>query len=158
MLVTCSRDLEVEIAPNASRLLQQALSQLVADRSSLSLSVQGMISAHVVKPWIDGFWSSAIRPAQPTTDPKFFGPLIAHDARGPWFFPSKTWWLAHAHTSHPPDGAGCDVEAHTDFLSADGSVHEFDYATIFTNGCAKVLDRMDFVVECDWWRKTFQSR
>ena len=155
MLVACSRDLIVEIVPGASALIRQLYEQLAADRS-LSLSVRGMIDVHMVKPWIDGFWSSAIRPAKPTTDPKFFGPAIAQDAGGPWFFPSRTWWVAHARTSHPPLGAGCDAAAHTDFLSADGSVHEFDYATILTNGCAKVLGRMDFDVECDWWGKTFQ--
>lgn len=146
--------MRVQIVRGAAEQLDRRRGQLMQDLS-LPLSVRGMISVHTVKPWIEGFWSVAIRSPSGTGDPSYLDFPIATDARGAWFFPSKTWWVAHAKVSHPPDGTGCDVGVHTKFLSSDGSVHEFDYATILVDGHAKILGHRDFVEECAWWSRAF---
>jgi hypothetical protein len=44
---------------------------------------------------------------------------------------------------------------HTKFLSSEGSVHEFDYATVFLDGTMKILGRSDFAQECFFWQRAF---
>jgi hypothetical protein len=95
----------------------------------------------------------------PTRDQSFFDfPIGYADDSTLWYFPSRQWWIAHANVSHPPSGEGCDVDVHTKFLSREGSVYEFDYATILTDGTLHILRRSDFVVECDFWQRAFGAR
>lgn len=125
------------------------------------------MNVHFEKPWIPSFWSVAIRAPKPGSerappparDQSYFDFVIGHALDGsPWFFPSKQWWIAHSKVSHSPDGMGCDVDVHTRFLSSEGDVHEFDYATILTDGQMKILGRQDFVDECAFWTRAFGSR
>ncbi|HSX22189.1 MAG TPA: hypothetical protein VLE97_05380 [Gaiellaceae bacterium] len=146
--------MRIEIARIAASLLQQHRQALLHD-ASLPLSVRGCISVHAEKPWIPNFWSVAIRTTKPGSESYLDFPIgLAEDSTS-WFFPSRQWWLAHAQASHPPDGTSCDVDVHTKFLSIEGSVHEFDYATILTDGTMKILGRVDFAQECYFWQQAF---
>ena len=153
--------MRIQVAQIAPSLMQQRRDRFMRDLS-LPLSVRGCISVHMSKAWIPNFWSVAIRAPKPGSESYFDFPVgIAEDGL-PWFFPSRQWWLAHAQASHPspdgePGGMGCDVDVHTKFLSSEGSVHEFDYATILTDGTLHVLGRADFIVECNFWRLAFGS-
>jgi hypothetical protein len=146
--------MRIEIAQIASNLLQQRGGELLHDESML-LSVRGMINVHLTKPWIAGFWSVAIRTPKPGSARYIDFPIGLAEDGTPWFFPSKQWWVAHAEVSHPPDGTGCDIDVHTKFLSSEGTVHEFDYASVFLDGTLKILDRSDFAEECFFWQHAF---
>lgn len=155
--------MRIQIAQIASSLLQRRQDEFLHD-VSLPLPVRGMINVHALKPWIPNFWSVAIRAPRTGSSESYFDFPIGRAEDGtPWFFPSRQWWLAHAKASHPsPDGGlggmGCDVDVHTKFLSSEGDVHEFDYATILTDGTMKVLGRADFAIECDFWKRAFGGR
>lgn len=146
----------IEIARIASGLLEQRRDEFLHDLS-LPLTVRGMIHVHMIKPWIPDFWSVAIRAPKPGSETYFDFPIGFAEDGTSWFFPSRQWWLAHAQASHPPAGMGCDADVHTKFLSSEGSVHEFDYATIFASGQLSVLGRADFVLECALWARAFGS-
>jgi len=146
--------MRIEIARIASSLLPQRSGELLHDASML-LSVRGMINVHLTKPWIEGFWSVAIHTPKPGSESYIDFPIgLAEDGTS-WFFPSRQWWIAHAEASHPPDGTGCDVDVHTKFLSSEGTVHEFDYASVFLDGTLKILGRSDFAEECFFWQRAF---
>lgn len=146
--------MRMEIARIALSLVRQRRDAFLHDLS-MPLSVRGMISVHMEKPWIDGFWSVAIRAPKKGSEAYFDFPIGLAEDRSSWFFPSRKWWIAHAHASHPPDGSGCDVDVHTDFLSSDGKTHEFDYATVLQDGTMKILGRPDFAQECFFWQRAF---
>ena len=156
--------MRIQIAQGAATLISQRREDLLHD-VALPLTVRGSINVHMEKPWIPNFWTVAIRAAKPgsestpspTRAQSFFDFPIGYAADGTlWFFPSRNWWIAHAKASHP-DG-GCDVEVHTKFLSSEGSVHEFDYATVLTDGTMQILGRADFADECSWWSRAFGAR
>lgn len=149
-----TREMRIDIARIASSLLQQRRGELLHD-ASLPLSVRSMLSVHLEKPWIEGFWSVAIRAPKPGSESYLDFPIGFAEDGTSWFFPSRQWWVAHAQASHPPDGTGCDADVHTKFLSSEGDVHEFDYATVSLDGTIKVLGRVDFVEECFFWRSAF---
>ncbi len=126
-----------------------------ANRMLAYQPTQLMVLAHLQKPWAPNFYTVVIRPAQFDTDPTFFDRPFGKALGASWYLPSLEWWKAHAHSSHPPNGLGCSVDVHTDFLSAEGTAHEFDYANVFQNGSLKILGRRDFSVECRWWGRYF---
>jgi hypothetical protein len=146
--------MRIEIARIASGLLEQRRDEFLHDLS-LPLTVRGMIGVHLAKPWIPDFWSVAIRAVKPGSEVYFDFPIGYAEDGTSWFFPSRQWWLAHAQASHPPAGTGCDADVHTKFLSSEGSVHEFDYATVFASGQLSVLGPADFVLECALWTRAF---
>jgi hypothetical protein len=149
--------MRIQIAPIAASLVSQRRDEFLHD-GSLPLTVRGMINVHLEKPWIPNFWTVAIRAPKPGSE-QFFDVPLGYDEDGlSWFFPSRQWWLAHANASHLPDGMGCDVAVHTKFLSREGEIHEFDYATILTDGTLQVLGRADFAEECTWWMRAFGAR
>lgn len=149
--------MRIQIAKVAPILLTRRREELLHD-STLPLSVRGSANVHFEKPWIPNFWSVAIRAAKPGSERFFDFPIGADDASVPWYFPSKEWWIAHATASHPPDGMGCDVDVHTKFLSSEGAVHEFDYATILADGTMQIVGRAGFADECAWWARAFGGR
>lgn len=147
----------IQIAQGAPALLSQRREELLHD-VALPISVRGSVNVHMTKPWIPNFWTVAIRALKPGSESFVDFPIGYADDGTPWFFPSRQWWVAHAKASHPPDGMGCDVDVHTKFLSSEGSVHEFDYATVLTDGMMQILGRADFVDECSWWSRAFAAR
>jgi hypothetical protein len=155
--------MRIEIARIAASLLRQRRDDFLLDLS-LPLSVRGMINVHTDGAWIPNFWTVAIRtpPAasgRRAPDQTYFNFPIGFAEDGTsWFFPSRKWWLAHSQASHPPSGMSCDVEVHTKFLSSEGSVHEFDYATVFLDGRLDILGRADFAQECAFWTLAFGSQ
>ncbi len=149
--------MRLQIAGIALQLLRQRNEELLHDLSIPS-TVRGMINVHMLKPWIADFWSVAIRARRPSSESYLDFPIgLAEDGTS-WFFPSRQWWIAHAQASHPPAGVGCDVEVHTKFLTSEGSVHEFDYATVFLDGRLHILGRADFVEECELWARAFGTQ
>lgn len=149
--------MRIQIAQVAPILLSQRREELLHD-ASVPLTVRGAANVHFEKPWIPKFWAVAIHASKPGSEKFFDFPVGYADDGTPWFFPSREWWIAHAKASHPPDGTGCDVDVHTKFLSSEGSVHEFDYASIFSDGTMQILGRGDFVDECSWWTRAFGAR
>lgn len=117
-------------------------------------SVKRMVIIHAVKPWIDGYMFTIIRPLRRGLE-DYLGRAVSKVKDEPitFYLPSTTWWLAHASTAHPPDGSGCDVDAHTDFLTVDGVNAKFEYMYAFTHDVVTyigVLGRKDFEIECEW--------
>lgn len=149
--------MRIQIAPVATSLVSQRRDEFLHD-VTLPLSVRGMINVHLEKAWIPNFWTVAIRAPKPGSEQFFDFPLGYSEDGTSWFFPSRQWWLAHAKASHPPEGVGCDVDVHTKFLSREGEIHEFDYATILIDGTLQILGRADFAVECDFWKRAFGSQ
>lgn len=146
--------MRIQIVQGVSSLLSQRREALMHD-ASLPLSVRGSVNVHFEKPWISNFWSVAIRAPKLGSESYFDFPIGYTSDGLPWFFPSRQWWIAHAKASHPPNGRGCDVAVHTKFLSSEGSVHEFDYATVLRDGTMHILGRSDFAEECSWWKRAF---
>lgn len=150
------RSMRIEIARIAASLLQQRRAAFLHD-VSLPPSVRGMINVHLGKPWIPNFWSVALRAVKPGSERYLDFPIGYAEDNTSWFFPSRLWWLAHAQTSHPPIGLGCDADAHTQFLAREGSGHEFDYASVLTDGQLNILGPADFALECAFWMRAFGS-
>jgi len=146
--------MRIELARIASGLLQHRREEFLHDLS-LPLSVRGMIGVHMATPWIANFWSVAIRAVRLGSESYLDFPIGFAEDGTSWFFPARQWWLAHAQSSHPPSGAGCDVDVHSKFLTSAGSSHEFDYASVFLDGRLAILGRTDFVEECSWWTRAF---
>jgi len=146
--------MRIQIAQIAASMLLRRRDALVLD-ASLPASVRGMINVHLEKPWIANFWTVAIRARKPGGGGYLDFPIGYAEDGTSWFFPSRQWWIAHAHASHPPDGTGCDADAHAKFLSDGGPEHEFDYGAILRDGTIRILGRVDFVEECSWWRRAF---
>lgn len=144
----------IQIARIAAELLQQRKHHFLVD-ASLPASVRGMISVHLDQPWIPNFWTVAIHARRPGSERYFDFPIGFAEDGTSWFFPSRQWWIAHAMASHPPSGAGCDVEGHAKFLTSGGSAHAFDYASVFADGRLDIFARANFVEEYRWWSRAF---
>jgi hypothetical protein len=132
------------------RLEAEALLE-VARAPGCTADVLRMVDAHLKKPWIVGHRAILIRPLKPRLG-KFFKAPVTRSREHVWYFPSTTWWMAHANASHPPKGVGCDVRVHADFLSQAGKHAEFAYASLLGDGRIHVLDQNDFLIECAWWK------
>jgi len=139
--------LRIQIAQIAAELLQDRKHRFLVD-ASLPASVRSMISVHLAKPWIQNFWTVAIRSQRKDRDRYFDFPIGFAEDGTSWFFPSRLWWLTHAQVAHPPAGVGVDVEGHT---LAQG----IDYAAVLSNGRLDVAARDHFVEECRWWSFAF---
>lgn len=146
--------MRIQIAAFAPELVQRRQDAFLHD-TSLPLSVRGCINVHLTKPWIPSFWSVAIRAPKPGSESFLDVPIGVTEDGAPWFFPSQKWWLAHCTVSHPESGRNCDVDVHTKFLSREGAVHEFDYATVSLDGTLRVLGKVDFEEECRFWTMAF---
>src|SRR5262249_52883651 len=118
----------IEVTKTAESMLHRRHEELLNDKK-IPLPVRQMISAHMAKLWIPNFWSVAIRPTHAGSK-SYLDFTIGNALGTAWYFPSRKWWMAHAHASHPPDGTGCAVAVHVDFLTSEGATHEFDYAAI----------------------------
>jgi|SRR5271169_3481147 len=149
--------MRIQIARIAAGILSQRRDTILHD-ASLPLSVRGMINVHLEKPWIPNFWTIAICAVKPGSESYFDFPIGFAEDGTSWFFPSRKWWMAHAHTSHPPDGSGCDIDTHAKFLSREGDGHEFDYAAVLRDGTLTILGRSDFAQECAWWLRAFGAQ
>lgn len=136
--------------------IQHFVRKMAAD-PSLPAATRRMIQLHLSKPWVPGFFAVAIRPVERGLE-EYLGFPIVRALGTDWYFPSRVWWLAHARTSHGPDGSGCNPDVHTRFLSAEGTDHEFDYANILRNGSLVILDRRAFEQECAYWQRAFKNR
>lgn len=148
--------MRIQIAQVAAGLLAQRRTEMLNDMS-IPLPARSMVNVHLEKPWITNFWTVAIRAVKPGSEQFLDFPIGFAEDGTSWCFPSRQWWLAHAHASHPPDGMGCDADVHTKFLSKEGTVHEFDYAAVLTDGTLTVLGKADFTEECTWWIRAFGS-
>ena len=142
--------MRIALAKDFKPQLYKRHDALVNDMS-LPSSVRHMVIDHMSKPWIPGFLSVAIRPTGEGSK-IYLGFEIGKTDGSEWYFPSKKWWVAHAKASHPPNGNGCSVATHVDFLTKEGATHEFDYATAYADGSLKILHPDDFEKECRWWR------
>jgi hypothetical protein len=147
--------MRIEVARIAAGLLQQRRGSFLRDET-LPLPVRGMISVHLDTAWIPGFWSVAIRAAKPGNERFFDFPIGFAEDGTSWYFPARQWWLAHAQLQHPPNGSGCDTDAHIKYLSAEGTAHEFDYAAVLEDGTLKILEASDFKLECFCWQHAFR--
>lgn len=124
----------------------------VLSNPAVSVEAKHMMFLHLQEPWTPDFRVVAITPMRRGLEEYLDGELFSAGGNR-WFFPSERWWVSHARTSHPPDGTGCDVDAHTRFLSLDGGDPEFLYGNLLYDGTFDVLGRSDFEVECDWWHR-----
>lgn len=148
--------MRITVAKNADKLLGQRHDRLLND-TKLDSSVRRMIGVHLIKPWIPRFWSVAIRPTGGGSE-SYLDFEVGRADETAWYFPSRKWWIAHAKASHPPDGTGCDVSVHVDFLTSEGATHEFDYATVTVDDRLAILTPDDFEKECRWWRSRKRGR
>lgn len=127
-----------------------AANRLLDDSHGLPQSERMMILYHLTKPWIPGFQAVVISPLRTGLD-EFLGKRFV-DRRGmAWHYPTLAWWKAHAHASHPPDGQGCDVGVHIDFLTINGKNAEFVYGNMGYDNTIKIATPADFKAECEWW-------
>lgn len=131
-----------------SRLNDKLLDEIEQD-AELPESMKAMISLHLSKPWIPGHVSLAISPLRDGLD-SYHGPEVFEWQGAPFFFPGPKWWLAHG-KSHPPEGAGCDLKRHTEYLTPEGKSAEWAYAAILRGGSLRILNREDFKEECSVW-------
>lgn len=129
-------------------LNQDAHDQVQAE---LPPSEAQMVYLHQTKPWVPNFRSILIAPLKSGLD-EFFAAQVFNWEGFDWYFPSIQWWVAHAKTSHPPRGRGCDVKSHVDFLTPDGQDAEFAYANVLADGNAYILNQADFEEECEFWK------
>lgn len=111
-----------------------------------------MVQIHMDKPWIDGFRAVLVRPLRDGLE-DYLGPVAGTWDGDAWYVPSAVFWSAHAETSHPPDGKGCDAAAHSKFLAADAKDPEFGYAALLNDGTLMIEEKDDFGRECAWWKE-----
>lgn len=132
------------------QLNQEAWARISGD-PSIPQSVKTMVYLHLMKPWVPNFLAIAIAPLRPGLDKNFERSVFEWSSFS-FNYPSKDWWLAHATTSHPPEGSGCSVEAHTDFLSPESTQAEFAYVNVLRSGEVVLLGPRDFEAECAFWK------
>lgn len=130
--------------------LNQSVWGTISKDPATPQSVKTMVYLHLQKPWVPDFLAVAISPLNLGLD-RYLGDAVFEYIGLTFYYPSIDWWFAHARTSHPPDGAGCNAQAHADFLTAGGANAEFMYANVSKSGAVKVLDRSDFEEECAFW-------
>lgn len=119
----------------------------VSGNPSIPQTVKSMIYQHLQTAWVPDALAVVISPLANGQDP--FLKNSAFDLGGiQYYYPSLDFWMAHASTSHPPDGSGCNPEAHAAFLTQDGSNPEFIYAVVTRLGELVVEDLNGFVTEC----------
>jgi hypothetical protein len=146
--------MRIQIAAFAPELVQRRQEAFLHD-TSMARSVRSCINVHLTKFWIPGFWTVALHAQKPGSESFLDVPIGVSEDGTPWFFPSQSWWIAHANVSHSESGLGCDADVHTKFLSREGAVHEFDYATVTRDNTIHVLGRADFQTERDFWHRAF---
>lgn len=134
-----------------TRVAGEVYCELLANHG-VRLETKQLVYLHMQKPWVENFHLVAITPMKSGLE-EFLDAELFSAGGNRWFYPSQQWWLSHAKTSHPPDGSGCDVDAHTSFLSVDGGDPEFLYGNLLYDGSFHVLGREDFVAECEWWAR-----
>lgn len=119
----------------------------VSANPNVPQTVKSMVYQHLQTAWVPGALAVVISPLANGQDP--FLKNSAFDLGGiQYYYPSLDFWKAHASTSHPPDGSGCNPEAHAEFLTRDGSNPEFIYSVVRRDGSIKVQDLAAFVDEC----------
>jgi len=137
------------------RAIERVRQEVLREHPEGGSPVAKMLALHLRKPWIPGFRAVLIRPLREGLD-EFLGPVARSfpgrpGERREWHVPSAEFWLAHAQTSHPPNGLGCDSEEHIEFLASDAPDPEFGYAELLDDDTLVVEDAAGFRAECRWW-------
>lgn len=130
--------------------MNQETWQAVSRDPAIPQSVKTMIYLHLQKPWVPNFLAVIIAPMNQGLDAYLGRPVLERSGLT-FYYPSLEWWFAHARTSHPPEGEGCDAQAHQDFLTQTGASAEFVYANVLKSGDIEILERPDFDAECAFW-------
>lgn len=118
---------------------------------SVPQSVKSLIYQHMLSMWIPDALAIVISPLKSAQNNPYLK-QSAFDLSGiQYYYPTLAFWQAHATTSHPPDGRGCDPAAHAAFLTASGQQAEFIYAVVKKDGTIVVQDLDGFVNECAFY-------
>lgn len=131
----------------------EAIAEVAASSGTNEFTIR-MVALHQAKPWIPGYIGSVILPIHKGGAKWVKGKMFTADGHD-WYYPSTLWWKAHAHTSHPPDGSGCNPGVHAAFLTGTGKNAEFLYGALIRKRGLHILQAEDFLVECAWWGKNF---
>lgn len=122
----------------------------VSRDSSIPQSVKSMIYQHIQSRWIPDALAVVISPL--SGGKSGYLKQSAFDLNGiQYYYPSLAFWQAHAESSHPPAGQGCDPAVHAAFLTAQGQNAEFIYAVVKRDGTVLVEDLNGFVDECAFY-------
>lgn len=122
----------------------------VAQNTSIPQSVKSMIYQHIQSRWVPDALAVVISPLSQGNSA--YLKQSAFDLAGiQYYYPSLEFWMAHAETSHPPSGQGCDPSAHAAFLTAQGQHAEFIYGVVKRDGTVMVQDLNGFVDECAYY-------
>jgi hypothetical protein len=109
-----------------------------------------MIYQHIQSRWVPDALAVVISPLSQGNSA--YLKQSAFDLAGiQYYYPSLEFWMAHAETSHPPSGQGCDPAAHAAFLTAQGQHAEFIYGVVKRDGTVMVQDLNGFVDECAYY-------
>lgn len=149
----------MQLDPSDTKFMDRVIADLsrdiveeVRDHHRAPAAALSMLSRHLSKPWVPGFWTILISPIMPTL--RSYLKLSVMRASGRvWYFPSAEWWVSHARTAHHPDGSGCDVDAHVAYLTEGGKDSEFLYANLLRDSRLQVCGQEDFKAECEWWTR-----
>lgn len=132
------------------RELKKATWDATSRDTGLTQEFKTFMYFHLNYPWLPGFLGIAITPLAKNLG-NFLGRSLFQLDALTFYWPSAAWWSAHAETSHPPAGVGCDAAAHVDFLTVHGSNSEFGYAIVMKDGAVHIAESRDFVDECSFW-------
>lgn len=114
-------------------------------------TVKSMIYQHIQSLWVPDALAVVISPLSGGANNPYLK-QSAFDLGGlQYYYPSLEFWKAHASTSHPPDGQGCDPAAHAAFLTPSGQNAEFTYAIVKRDGTIVAQELDDFVTECAYF-------
>lgn len=123
----------------------------VSRDQSIPQSVKSLVYQHMLSMWIPDALAIVISPLKPGQNNPYLK-QSAFDLGGiQYYYPTLAFWQAHATTSHPPAGQGCDPAAHAAFLTAGGQQAEFIYAVVKKDGTIVVQDLDGFVNECAFY-------
>lgn len=123
----------------------------VAQDGNIPQSVKSMIYQHMQSLWVPDALAVVISPLHTGQNNQFLK-QSAFDLGGiQYYYPSVAFWSAHATTSHPPDGSGCDPATHAAFLTATGQQGEFIYGVVKKDGSIVVQDLNGFINECAYF-------
>lgn len=121
----------------------------VSQNQNVPQTVKSMIYQHLRSLWIPDALAVIISPLNSGED-QFLKQSVFDLGGIQYYYPSLDFWMAHAQRAHD-GGAGCNPQAHADFLTRGGKNGEFQYAVVKKDGSLVVEDLNGFVTECAFY-------
>lgn len=139
-----------EALPGLEELNRQLWAEVSASRA-WSQPMKTMLYMHLKGPWIPGNLAVVISPLGSDLVNFVTKPVFSLDGLA-FYYPSIRFWEAHGEIAHPPQGAGCDLLAHVNFLTQAAPDPAFVYGVVTRDRNVRIETPAAFEEECLFFR------